>query len=143
MAKNQSEKSPYLSSFGGGYIGAANYLTDLICVRIARKQGQDLPPFYWRTPRWKKEFKHQLLLATALLKLYDVLAIVRAIRKETWITSLAVRRLDDTIKVEQQKLDNRAKAQPQQENIVLPTESGVRPAFSHNPSLRKKLEELE
>lgn len=80
MAREKSEKSPYKSRFGAGYISAAQWLAENMCDRFARSQGTNLPSKFWAQPYWLKKFKLQLKHANTLLQKYDVSLILFALR---------------------------------------------------------------
>jgi hypothetical protein len=80
MAKEKSQKNPYLSSYGGGYIRADQWVTEKLCALIAKKQGSELPDKFWNLPNWKSIFRRQVQMASSLLIIYDADAISYALR---------------------------------------------------------------
>ncbi|HCI70695.1 MAG TPA: hypothetical protein DHV30_08905 [Balneola sp.] len=80
MAKEKSQKNPYLSSYGGGYIRADQWVTEKLCALIAKKQGSELPDKFWNLPNWKSIFRRQVQMASSLLIIYDADAISSALR---------------------------------------------------------------
>ena len=80
MAKEKSQKNPYLSSYGGGYIRADQWVTEKLCALIAKKHGSELPDKFWNLPNWKSIFRRQVQMASSLLIIYDADAISSALR---------------------------------------------------------------
>lgn len=80
MAKNRTEKSNFQSNYGGEWCTAAHYLVEIICEKIAKKDGNSLPNKFWNVDKWKKTYRHQIIAANGLLKMYDAKAIMKAIR---------------------------------------------------------------
>ena len=80
MAKEKTEKNPYLSSYGGGYIRADQWITEKLCALIAKKGGSELPDKFWNLPKWKSIFRRQVQVAASVLIMYDAEPISRALR---------------------------------------------------------------
>jgi len=61
-----------------------------MCKRRGKKENIPTPPSYWSMPDWKSYYKHQILAANRLLKIYPFEVIVNAVnnKKCTWIYSL-------------------------------------------------------
>src|SRR5687768_11913796 len=108
MAKNRSENSKFESNYGGGHITAAQYLAELMCERIAKKNKKELGPRFWNTSLWKRTFCSQVLAANHLLKLYNSKAIVAALKEVPWAYSLRAEFLDPVIKDKQERMDRQA-----------------------------------
>jgi hypothetical protein len=113
MAEQRSDKSPFQSQFGGGWVSASQFLAETMCDRKARLKGTALPQRFWRadvSAVWEREFLTQLRHANALLKLYGIKAVVRALRTPPGkkIFSLGAKHLDPLIREEQLKLDREA-----------------------------------
>lgn len=115
MAKTQSKSSPFPSRWGGGFISGAQLISEIICERIAKIKKRNLFDKFWDKPEWQRTFLLQIRLANGLLKLYDVEAVLRALRGDGKnVYSLSAPWLDGIIKFEQAKLDR----QKQQLNTV-------------------------
>lgn len=85
MGKNYTEKSGFPSQYGGGYISPAQYLTEKLCVKIARLQKKDLPDHFWELPEWNKLFRRHVGEANKLLKQYNMNVILAALKdKLVW-----------------------------------------------------------
>ena len=80
MANQKTEKCPYLSAYGGGYIRADQWVTEKLCALIAKKQGSELPDKFWNLPKWSSVFRRQVQMASSLLIIYDADAISSALR---------------------------------------------------------------
>jgi hypothetical protein len=53
----------------------------VMCERIARKQGADLPVCFWNVKKWKGTFFKQLKAASALLKDIEADRVVAAVTR--------------------------------------------------------------
>ena len=80
MAEKKTEKTPYKSSYGAGYIRPDQWVTEKLCGLIAKKTGSELPDKFWNLSKWKSLFRRQVQLASSLLILYDAEAISMALR---------------------------------------------------------------
>mgnify|MGYP003112864893 CR=1 FL=1 len=80
MANKKTDKCPYLSSYGGGYIRTDQWVTEKLCAIIAKKNGAELPDKFWNLSKWKPTFRRQVQLASSLLIMYDAEAISRTLR---------------------------------------------------------------
>lgn len=143
MAKSRSESSKYESRYGGGHITAAQYLAELMCERIAKKNKKELVPHFWKTSLWKQTFCSQLLAANALLKLYEIKAITLALKENLHALSLRTKFLDPIIKDKQERLNREAAATPQVIERVEPTNPFPAKPFIEKKSILDKLRDLE
>lgn len=105
MADKESNKSRYESRYGGNWLSPAQYIAELMCERVAKKNKKDLPLKFWNLPAHKRNFMVTILAANALLKLYHPKAVIAAIRKSPTVYSLRAPWLDAIIQEEQEKLD--------------------------------------
>ena len=149
MAKHQSEASPFKSRFSGpeeNWLTPAQYLAENMVARQAKKDGTDLPIKFWEHLRWKRIFLCQLRFANSLLKIYDINAIIKALRSKRGksIYSLGAKSiLDPLIKVEQERLDHKEEiaSEPKPVETSRPVETpkveAPRPAFVQNTTLSK------
>lgn len=100
--------SKYPSRYSNGkMVTAAQYITELICEKKARKDGGDLPQEFWKQDKWASYFRQQIVSANGLLRIYDAQAIIRALKSNASfsIFSLRAPHLDDIIKKEQAALE--------------------------------------
>lgn len=145
MAKEKSDTSKYESRYGGGFVSGGQYIAEIMCERIAKKDGRGLPVKFWNLPTWKKIFMQQLLASNGLLKLYHSQAILSALRKDTKAYSLRAPWLDDIIKEEQMKLDAIPIKSPDKVVVepIMDKQEKPRDSFSNKQSTLKKLRELD
>lgn len=80
MAQNRSDKSPYQSRFGAGWISGAQFLAENMCSRKARSDGSELPLKFWQDPYWEKQLKLQLLHANKLLESFEMPDILTGLK---------------------------------------------------------------
>lgn len=108
----KQECKKYPSKYSNGKrITSAQYITELICEKMAKKEKKDLHYRFWVTPEWEKYYRNQIASAHALLKKYSDTAIIRALNnhKAEKIYSLRAPHLPAIIESEQHKLDNENK----------------------------------
>lgn len=89
----------------------AAHLADIMCLRRGKKEGIPTPPKYWSLPEWKSYYKHQILAANRLLKIYPFEVIVAAInnKKCNWIYSLFYPGLNQVLEEENARYERRLK----------------------------------
>lgn len=80
MGNEKTDKSSYLSSYGGGYIRQDQWVTEKLCALVAKKEGSELPDSFWNLPKWRVMFRRQVQLAASLLVMYDGEPISRSLR---------------------------------------------------------------
>ena len=80
MAKNQSEKCPHLSEYGGGFIRHDQWITEKLCGNIAKSKNIELPDKFWNLPEWSKIFRRQIALAAGLLLTFKAEAIFASLQ---------------------------------------------------------------
>lgn len=72
MAKSRTIKSKYPSTVAPDcWITQAQFLTEKLCINIAKRKGVRLEGRFWQDPEWKKFFAGQVVEANRLLKRYD------------------------------------------------------------------------
>lgn len=97
----------YLSKYSNGKtVSSAQYITELICEKMAKKEKKDLHYKFWLSSQWQKYYRNQIGSAHKLLKKYEDQAIVRALNnpKSAKIYSLRAPHLIAIIEEEQTKL---------------------------------------
>lgn len=100
----------YLSKYSNGKnVTAAQFITEIICERIAKKEKKDLHYRFWLSEDWEKHYKGQIGTANKLLKKYQPKDIIDALlsSRGTKIYSLRAPHLSDII-------ENIIKNRPQQ-----------------------------
>ena len=70
----------YLSKYSNGKeVTAAQFITEIVCERIAKKNKQDLHYRFWVSKEWQKQYKGQIGTANKLLKTYEPKDIIDAL----------------------------------------------------------------
>jgi hypothetical protein len=70
----------YPSKYSNGKtVTAAQFITEIICERIAKKNKKDLHYRFWVSSEWEKEYKGQIATAHKLLKKYNPKTIISAL----------------------------------------------------------------
>jgi hypothetical protein len=73
----------YLSKYSNGkMVSAAQYITEIICEHLAKKDKKDLHYRFWLSKEWQKFYKSQIFSANKLLKNYSDRAIIKALYSE-------------------------------------------------------------
>ena len=80
MALNKTEKTPYLSTYGGGYVRPDQWITEKLCEVIAKKKCVELPDKFWNLPKWGPLFRRQVQMASSLLVMYDAEAVYKSLK---------------------------------------------------------------
>lgn len=141
MAENQTIESRYESKYGGGFVTPAQYIAEMVCERMAKKDKKDLPYKFWNDDSWKMTFKSQLLAVLGLLKIgYSPIVIIAALKTCPNLYSLRVKWFDKYLKAENEKY-KRIEASKTVLNTVSVNEQ-PRPAFKDKESIRDKLRDL-
>lgn len=124
----------YQSRYSDSQVTAAQFITELICEKKALKQKKDLPQQFWKIDEWKAYYRQQILAANALLKMYDEIAIIKALKSERsyGVFSLRAPQLDTIIEVEQRLLIKEAETKI----VVAPTTNQPRPQFTEKKNNR-------
>lgn len=97
----------YISKYSNGKeVSAAQYITEIICEKQAKRQKKDLHYRFWLNKEWEKFYKGQIGTAHKLLKKYDAKAIIRALKNPKTRNTYSLRApyLLPVIKLEQKKL---------------------------------------
>lgn len=104
----------YISKTSGNKCTAAQYLAEEMCIRKAKKQKERLSAGFWHIPKWKKFYRSQIIAANSLLKIYDEKAVLNAVKRKevSWCYSLRIKRLDQILLEEQDKVDKEKNNKP-------------------------------
>jgi hypothetical protein len=91
----------------GKLVSDAQYITELICENKARLEKTDLHYKFWNSPKWAGFFRNQIASANKLLKKYNIVPIIRALKTEKGlrIYSLRAPHLNDLISIESKKYE--------------------------------------
>lgn len=85
----QTDDRGYPSKYSPGkFVTGAQYLIELICERKAHLNHTTLPIYFWRDEKWEKEFKAQTRCINALLRMYDLRALVHVLHNNPKVYSL-------------------------------------------------------
>ncbi len=144
MAERPSESCQFQSRYGGGYITAAQWLVELVCERLARKNKTTLPHLFWGRVEWRKTFLLQVQKASALLKKYSLPAITAALKTPDGqrAYSLGAAWVEEIIMAEQVKLGRKKEPVVQVDDRPLPSGGAPRPAFVQGSSVLSRLRDL-
>jgi hypothetical protein len=122
-------------------LNSGQYLAENMLDRQARRRGVDLPVQFWKDKSLAKEFAKQIILANALLKLYSVEAIIKALRTTQGrkIYSFAAPFLPDLCRAQQEILDRQSKKE-----VIVPSKiESVGPIKQYvSPTILTKLRDL-
>lgn len=97
----------YKSAHSFEQVKPAQYLAEIMCIRMARKNKETLPVKFWNTPKWKMPYKQQIIAANALLKIYEPEHIIAAVNRKDcqWIYSLRFPGLNQKILEEKDRIE--------------------------------------
>jgi len=107
LATNKSDCSKYKSPSTGEYCTAAQYISELMCQRMAEKNNEgSLAYKFWNTKKWKRTYVNQIIKANELVEKYDERAIVKFLNSNRGkkIYSLRFPNLENMIAEEEIKL---------------------------------------
>lgn len=121
----------------------AQYITEIICENRAKKDGLDLHYRFWSSKEWSKFYRNQIASANKLVKEYDDVAIIRALKRPeaSKIYSLRAPHLKSIIEQEQDKLSKENKIltlDPQRPSNI---KFGI--TQKHKPNLFSKLKDID
>jgi hypothetical protein len=77
MSNNKKYPSKYSN---GKLVSEAQFITEIICERIAKKENKDLHYRFWLSKNWEKQFKGQIASANKLLNTYPINDIIDALK---------------------------------------------------------------
>lgn len=70
----------YPSKYSNGkLVSAAQYITEIICEKKAKREGKDLHYRFWLNKEWAAFYRNQISSANKLVKQYNELAVVKAL----------------------------------------------------------------
>ena len=73
---NQKYPSKYSN---GKDVSAAQYITEIICEKKAKREGKDLHYRFWINKEWAAFYRNQIASANKLVKQHKELAIIKAL----------------------------------------------------------------
>jgi hypothetical protein len=80
MAKKRTEKSRFQSRYGGGWVSNAQYMTECLCVLIAKSEKRELFEQFWNEEPWTSIFRRQVPIAIKLLEKHPPEVVLAALR---------------------------------------------------------------
>jgi hypothetical protein len=103
---NQKYPSKYSN---GKDVSAAQYITEIICEKKAKREGKDLHYRFWINKEWAAFYRNQIASANKLVKQHKELAIIKALNnpKAEKIYSLRAPHLIAIIEQEQRILESK------------------------------------
>jgi hypothetical protein len=103
---NQKYPSKYSN---GKDVSAAQYITEIICEKKAKREGKDLHYRFWINKEWAAFYRNQIASANKLIKQYKQLAIIKALKnpKAEKIYSLRAPHLIAIIEQEERILESK------------------------------------
>lgn len=133
----------FISPTSNKECSAAQYIAEIVTRREATKKKIVLPDKWWSKPDWKSKFSRNMMAANSLLKIYEPLAILNALKRKgaDWQWSLQHKDLHPFFQEEQQKLEFERKRLEKVVIAPINTETVVetRPSFG-TESKRSKLD---
>jgi len=82
MAKHKTTSSNYRSQTTPNlFITAAQYIAELVCIKIAQFNHESIGGKFWQERKWKKKYVWQVICANELLNKYSDVAIINAINR--------------------------------------------------------------
>lgn len=136
----------YPSKYSNGKsVSAAQYITELICENKARIEKTDLHFRFWQTPKWSKFFRNQIASAHKLLKEYDMVPIVRALKSASGskIYSLRAPHLIQIIELETTKYANAKTQSVNIDRIDNPKIQNIKYTPQSKPNILSLLEDID
>jgi hypothetical protein len=89
----------------------SQFITEMICEKKAQYNNEDLHYRFWTTKKWSVFFRNQIATANKLVKDFDPIAIVKALKnpKAKFLYSLRAPSLKAIIQQEQEILNSKNK----------------------------------
>lgn len=147
MAK-RTDKSSYPSIYGGNecFVTPAQYIVELVCQKQSSYENHQLPLKFWNmNNKWANIYKRWLRQTHKLLKEYDSIAIIRALKKSGCRWSLHTDYMINLIKKEQllyEKEQQNPPSLPEHPEKSLTQEENVA-ILTRSTKLPQKLQQLD
>lgn len=137
----------YPSKYSNGKnVSAAQYITEMICEKKAKKDKVDIHYRFWLNKEWSSFYRNQIASANKLLLKYDDMAIIKALSspKMNNIYSLRYPNLEKIIREEQSKLDAQTiKLEQSKIDYNRVNQNSYRKQFKQAKSIISKIEEID
>lgn len=126
----------------GKQVSAAQYITELICENKASIDKEDLHYRFWTTKKWSKYYRDQIAAANKLVKQYNPLAVVKALKdsKSSKIYSLRAPHLIGIIEQYQNQIDS------MNQDFTLEIDRNINKTYKKDKvqkNIKSKLKELD
>lgn len=73
----------YISKYSNGKeVSPAQYITEIICEKRAKQNGEDLHYRFWLNKKWSTFYRNQIASANKLVEKYNHNAIIRALNDQ-------------------------------------------------------------
>ena len=120
MAKDRSNTSRFPSRSNGGWVTPAQYLTECLCVLIAKQQKKNIGDNFWQKEPWTGIFRRQVPMANKLLKQHSADIILSVMRdRRCWkMRSFGANWLIRPLLAEKQREHDAAMAQQTETKMV-------------------------
>ena len=79
-------------------------LAETMVRREYAKKGKNLPDKFWNLPEYRPSYQNQMRFASKLYRTYSEEAVWNVVNRETWIFSLALKKLSNMIEVEENRI---------------------------------------
>lgn len=138
----------YPSKYSNGKtVSAAQYITEIICEHLAKKEKRDLHYRFWVNQEWSKFYKSQIFTAHKLLKKYSEKAIIEALKTPVAQKIYSLRAPHLLAIIDQQEKILAAKAELEAESIqdinITRTTKNTGSTKKLSKNIIDKLKELE
>jgi hypothetical protein len=137
-------KQKYPSKYSNGKdVSAAQYITEMICEKKAKREGKDLHYRFWINKEWSAFYRNQIASANKLVKQYKEIAIIKALNnvKAEKIYSLRAPHLIAIIEQEERVLAS--KNNDLSLNLERKQKISYNKSRIHNNNIISKLKDLE
>lgn len=124
-------------------VSAAQFITELICENKARIDKKDLHYKFWLNKEWANFFKNQIASAHKLLKQYDAIDIIRALKTNNGrkIFSLRAKHFIPLVIAEKQKSESMNK---KSEDLIIERKEQIKiKEHKVKSNILSKLKDLE
>ena len=146
MAKNRTKASRFPSNYGGGWVSPGQYITECMCVLIAKRERAELFDQFWNQEPWKAIFRRQVPLAIKLLKKHPPEVVLATLRdRRCWkIHSFGANwLLKPLLTQKQREHDAKLATEPTTELVNTSTVQKPRRILTGKKSLFHQLKEAE
>lgn len=124
-------------------VSAAQFITELICENKAKIDKKDLHYKFWMNKEWASFFKNQIASAHKLLKQYDAIDIIRALKTPKGQRIFSLRAKHFIPMILEQQLKSEA-MQDKSKDISIERKDAIKiKQHKTNKNILSKLEDLD